>query len=177
MVVSASGTDLSTTCGSGATASDSDNEDTEIRAPFLLRKWPYFVTIIPGIALLYYFKIQIVWDRWSYGLYWYPFILIVPGVSILLCKLAEALDRKGIDGKTENGEKMRVGGKIKQFIEMLGDASLEIFLIHVGLFEFLQINGRTYSTGFWWGMFIIALIGGVMFRKVVKHIVQHFKNV
>lgn len=138
----------------------SDHEDTEIKTLFLLKNWPYFLTIIPGIALLYYFKIQIVWDRWSYGLYWYPFILIVPGVSILLCKLAD------VQGKN------KISGKINQFIEMLGDASLEIFLIHVGLFEFLQINGRTYSCGFWWGMFIIALAVGVMLRKIVKRAVE-----
>lgn len=134
-----------------STPSASDHEYTS-----LLKPWLYLIPIIPGIALLYYFKVQVVWDRWSYGLYWYPFILIVPGVSFLLCKLAAAQDRNIITSK------------INRFMELLGDASFEIFLIHVGLFELLQVNGATYPTAFWWLMFIIAMAAGLGFRHIIK---------
>ena len=58
---------------------------------------------------------------WSYGLWWYPYIIIAPTVSLLIAK--------GIDVSEE-----RINPLIK-FIDIFGKSSLEILLVAVYLYN------------------------------------------
>lgn len=115
------------------------------------------VIMVAGFLLSYYLlKIQGISDgmefidRWHYGLFWYPFLLIAPGLSMDLGFLGNIL------------------GRIK-IIDMFGIASFEIFLWHIFIFETAQsksINGALI----WTGLFIAAFATGYGYNRLVEFI-------
>lgn len=66
---------------------------------------------------------------WSHGLHWYPFILITPGLCILISLITMGL------------EICRPGRWLVKFPEMVGRNSFEVFLVHVPLFEACLYEG------------------------------------
>lgn len=63
---------------------------------------------------------------WSYGLHWYPFLLITPGVCIVLSLAGLAL------------EKVRYSKILTKPLAAIGAYSFELYLLHVPLYEFLH---------------------------------------
>lgn len=105
---------------------------------------------IIGIGLMYLCLHQSYLDLWHYGLYWYPFLLIAPGLSILLGLL---------------------GSRLPKWFGGLGDASFEIFLWHIGIYEFLLY--RTGRNVFMWIMiFLIGFIVGYGYHKLIVKIMK-----
>ena len=87
-------------------------------------------------------------DRWHYGLFWYPFLLIAPGLSMDLGYLGNILGRIRI-------------------IDMFGIASFEIFLWHIFIFETAQsksINGSFI----WTVLFIAAFAIGYGYNRLIE---------
>ena len=72
--------------------------------------------------------------RYNYGLYWYPFIIIVPGAIYLLANIAELLSN------------IRVGKGINNSFNYLGNITLEIYLIEVAFHERISILLNNYLT-------------------------------
>ena len=84
-----------------------------------------YIALLCGVAILaltYY----VVPDWLSmYGLYWYPFVLIVPGVCVLFTRVFE-----GMKGN-------RALNAISGCLACIGKASFEVYLIHILLFEYI----------------------------------------
>lgn len=78
-----------------------------------------------GVLVLCY----VLWKDylWDYGLWWYPFLVIAPALSLLLCRGMEATPR--------------VGRPVRFVLRALGKASLEILLISDLLFTHLKYLG------------------------------------
>ena len=78
-----------------------------------------------ALALLVSYYMLPEW-LWSRGLYWYPFALMVPGFCMLFSALAEKMQERPY---------LR---RIKQFLEIVGIYSFELYLVHVFLYEGLM---------------------------------------
>lgn len=79
---------------------------------------------IAGVAILYFLKTHYDEDfLWVTGLSWYPFILITPGLCILLSILAELL------------EPLRFLNWLLFVLTKIGEYSFEAFLIHLLLLD------------------------------------------
>jgi len=87
-------------------------------------------------------------DRWHYGLFWYPFLLIAPGLSMDLGYLGNIL------------------GKIK-LIDYFGMASFEIFLWHIFIFETAQ-SRNVKGTLTWTLLFVAAFAIGYGYYRLVE---------
>ena len=76
-----------------------------------------------GIFILHYTYIHYYLYLDGYGMWWYPFILIAPSLSVLLCGLLEKL-------------KAGRAAFLAQPLKIFGNASLEILLVSDFIFEF-----------------------------------------
>ena len=81
---------------------------------------------------------------WPYGLWWYPFVLIVPGLAMNLGLVAEFLSQ------------YRVGKLFRNVIDTIGNASFEIFLWHIAVFEF--VKPRFEMSAVKWTCLLIAVV-------------------
>ena len=84
----------------------------------------------------------------SYGLYWYPFILIVPGLCLFISVLAHA------------GQAFRVTRALFFLLQKLGDYSFEIFLTHIFCFEICtsQRLAGIFPTGYAGTLLMMLLV-------------------
>ena len=77
------------------------------------------VAFILGVGSLITCFILIPQCLWSYGLYWYPFILITPPLCVAISCIAIVF------------EKVRITRLIMSFLSLCGKYSFEIYLIHI----------------------------------------------
>ena len=63
---------------------------------------------------------------WHYGLFWYPFLLITPGMCVLYSKAALAL------------EKIAVGRGLLRCLDKVGENSFELFLVHYAAIDVME---------------------------------------
>lgn len=89
---------------------------------------------------------------WNGGCYWYPFIFIAPAMVFLLCRFFSWL---------ENHARHVLRG-----FEIVGECSLEIYLIHVVAFDYLHVA----SNWIWLLVYGIVLFSGYMYHDVIKEI-------
>ncbi len=127
------------------------------------------IVMIFGIMMLKYFLIHYSKYLWSYGLYWYPFILITPGLCLcvsLFCMLIE----KNIIGK----------GIIK-ILSVVGNHTLEIYLVHVLLFEIVKnsiTNGDIINSNLLWvKCWLIIVIATITLKYITKIVVLLFEKI
>lgn len=112
------------------------------------------LTMIIGFLLLYIFKTKFSGDMWLYGLWWYPFILIAPGLALDLSFAAEILEKNFLSNFICKG------------IRQLGNSSFELFLIHIAVFEFLK-SRYTLSAFHWIITIIMVSICSLLYRKLI----------
>ncbi len=90
--------------------------------------------------------------RWSYGLYWYPFILITPPLCMAISFVAKLL------------EKTKVTKPILKLLSLCGQYSFELYLIHIPLVAIIPMVITKYnlvnvSWGVWLaGLFVLILL-------------------
>lgn len=103
---------------------------------------------------------------WNYGLWWYPFILITPGLCVLISLLSDLLCR------TKAG-KFAVG-----LLGKIGEHSFEIYLIHIFLFECItDLVEKGYLPGrslVWLISFAAVLILAAAFKWFVTRLSKKF---
>lgn len=75
--------------------------------------------MLAGLIILKLFYVKSPQYLWLYGLYWYPFILITPGLCILISVFAEI---------TQN---INLAKGFLKILEKIGEYSFEIYLIHI----------------------------------------------
>ena len=120
-------------------------------------------------ALLYALMVVGLWslflavDRfaakcWPYGLWWYPYILITPGLCMALASFFALLSKAAATRWIPKG------------LSLLGNASFEIFLIHVALYDlgprFLPVKGRIA----WGVLFALSCCAGVAYHAVIQRL-------
>ena len=87
----------------------------------------FLAALAGGLALLLFFR----WFPsriWSHGLCWYPFLLIVPGLCMLLSRLAAIAEQYA-------GTRW-----INRLLGVIGNYSFEVYLVHDFLYETLMVT-------------------------------------
>ncbi len=113
---------------------------------YLLGIFSYFV--------MYHLREAFPLLMWPYGLHWYPFIFIAPAVTFLLCRLLSLMDT------------ISIGHKICEMLGKVGQCTLEIYLIHIVLFDYLHIK----SSLLWILIFIIMVTCGYFYHRLIIRI-------
>lgn len=111
--------------------------------------------MIPGLLLT-----VLVWHSWgdiwgdSLGLWWYPFMLVVPGGVFLTGEIAHGI---------RNWKSANI---LLRPLEALGEASSEALMIHVGIYKLIQLYFRLYPK-YWVLVMLLCLVLAVGYRKLV----------
>lgn len=120
-------------------------EQREFQKEALLQKAAYAM-ILPGLLLIFLANRT---GLYAYGerlgLWWYPFLLVIPGACILVARLDGALSSHALWNRLTNP------------LRLCGESSAEILMIHVGIFKLLQwvvsLNRKTW---------VLVLVGCVV---------------
>ena len=127
---------------------------------YIWQKYPVLfwnVSMVAGVVMLVFCLKKMSGYLWNYGLWWYPFVLITPGMCVDLGVLARALGKSFI------------GSAIRKVIETAGDASFEIFLWHIGIFEF--VKPRFEMNALTWTLLLVAVVAwGILYRKLIQRL-------
>ena len=107
------------------------------------------VMLLGVVLLLYCYKYQAAY-LWSYGLYWYPFILIVPGMCLLISCAMELIS------------KFSIGKWVEKPLSLVGRYSFEIYLVHAFIYDmyryyFAAIDMK-YNSNKWWLVVMLMII-------------------
>lgn len=117
------------------------------------------ILMLAGFAILYLCLTKLSGYMWTYGLWWYPFVMIAPGLALDLGCLAQWL------------QKSKAGNILRRGINAAGEASFEIFLWHIGLFGYvkprLEMNGIR-----WLILAATAILIGIAYRKLIEKAVS-----
>ena len=95
------------------------------RRDSLRRGETILLLLLAPLGYVLYWELQKLFpDRlWDLGLYWYPFLLIIPGVMIALSWIVERLERFGF------------GRALNRAAVFLGGLTFELYLTHVSVAE------------------------------------------
>lgn len=102
------------------------------------------------------------WSSWGetwgtyLGLWWYPFLLVVPGGVFLTGELAGFLRRS------------KVITACMKPVEWLGDASAEGLMLHVGIYKLIQLYW-SFLPKYWMLILLGCCVLSVGYRKLVQH--------
>ena len=107
---------------------------------------------------LWYMVLVYRYDGWGLGyrlgLWWYPYAMFTPGLVLLISDLATPLRR--FDPLQ----------KLMHLVELLGESSGEILMIHMAIFKIIQYTTKISNN--WWVLVIaFCLISGVCYQKFV----------
>lgn len=108
------------------------------------------VLMIIGIVSLWWFQTYCYAILWTHGLYWYPFIAIIPGMCMLISLIMEKISN------------FRIGKYVERCLSVLGNYSFEIFLVHALMFDiyrafFIAFNPK-YNWDMYWYIVIVLIV-------------------
>lgn len=96
---------------------------------------------------------------WDYALYWYPFLLITPGLCLLLSQARRLLEGSALT-------------PVLRGIDHLGDISLELYLLHALVFRMLRnliARGVLPGGGMVWLLaFALSLAMSELFHRLMQ---------
>ena len=132
------------------------------------------IRIIWGIAVGGIVLLKLCFDfcseqLWTHGLYWYPFILITPGICIFISMCLAWI------------KKYKHLRWIKKALEFIGQYSFEIYLVHIPLFEYVHkmIEERgviQHRNLILFGTIVFTVIGCVLLRAIVNGVCRIYKQ-
>jgi peptidoglycan/LPS O-acetylase OafA/YrhL len=126
----------------------------------------WMILMTTGIAFLLLFKFHMEDLMWSYGLYWYPFFFIVPGLCLAISMISELFEA--------HLHMHPVVGMLR----IVGNHTFELFLLHVVIFEIL--NEQLIATGVIisrWRYWIAALLVLIPLCAILKNMGETIRKV
>lgn len=97
---------------------------------------------------------------WGFGIWWYPFLLIVPGMCFLLGLVFEGMDRiKGVR-------------LLLKPVKLIGEASFEIYLLHIAAFDILPGYLGVSSNKRWLALMAASVAAGVLYHLLVEAVMK-----
>ena len=101
---------------------------------------------------------------WSYGLHWYPFLLITPGVCIAISLVGILL------------EKVKFSKILTTPLATIGKYSFELYLIHVPLYEFLhpRLRELPYPRNLMWLATLPVIALGCIALKLTANLITSY---
>lgn len=128
------------------------------------------LVIILGLIGVYldYFTARLPFElTWSYGLSWYPGVLTVVGLPLLMIWFFAFC------------EKFRVLTWISTLFKIMGKYSFEIFLVHLIVYQAIGMLGYTGTgVGPWLGIMALAVLISVCYGKAINYLskLRHTAN-
>lgn len=122
----------------------------------------YLLTVV-GIGILYFVYAYIPDWLEMYGLYWFPFVLIVPGLCMILCRGIAVLER------------YKIVAWLLKSLEHIGKASFEIYLIHILLFDFVLSTIGLKGNTEWILSAVLAIVAGILYKRAVSVLIKQMK--
>lgn len=121
-----------------------------------------------GFALLYVFHRCFDTLLWSCGLYWYPFILITPGLCLVISCFARLLTKSGWSAWLE------------KFLAVIGKYSFELYLLHIPVFfvaeaVIVKFGLEKYTNILWAAVFAAMPLGCLCFKLYMKLLAMPIK--
>lgn len=101
---------------------------------------------------------------WGFGIWWYPFILIAPGLCFLLALFMEGMDRI-------RGVKL-----LLKPVKLIGKASFEIYLLHIAAFDILPGYLGVSSNRRWLALTAAAVAAGVLYHLLVEAVMKRIER-
>lgn len=105
---------------------------------------------------------------WHYGLHWYPFILITPGICLIISYIMICVENK------------KWLSWVKKGLDVIGINSFELYLLHI--FSFTTVNTyiktwdlKAYNNFIWIFTFLLLPILCMCFKLYVKYAFKIFK--
>lgn len=132
-----------------------------------LKRWSKRIAIIllavVGIMLFVYYYYRDVNVLWLYGLWWYPFLLITPGLCYVLSLLFNFIQKiKGLK-------------IILVVLKCVGLASFEIYLLHIDIVKVI-IAKAVGMTNLRWGVAIVGMIMlGILYHYIIETLMKGYK--
>lgn len=126
-----------------------------------------FVMLV-GIAIYFVFRFEFEDYLWKFGLYWYPFILVTPGICIIISLVMEYV------------KKYKWLRWIEYLLNFIGNYSFEIYLVHILVFEVTTYLIETIqvipNTNITWAISIAIVVIGCFLLRSVTQTVQKALN-
>ncbi len=149
----------------GMIAAKNENLNISGKATFVAA----LLWIVGNISLFFGYRLDAKY-LWGYGLLWYPFLLMIPFVCILISCVAMFMESvRGLRG-------------INRIVGMIGQSSFELFLLHIFLFEVANRHwlskweDSSSKQGFIYcgvaGVIILAILYHFMIEFVKKRIIK-----
>lgn len=143
--------------------------DVRISKLWILWAWIFMEV---GARLYFHWSYVHPSELWLRGYFWYPFILITPGLCVLISCLMELI--KKVLGKA--------GECAEKVLELPGKFSFELYLLHVWLFDVINNNwipaGKVQDVTKTWILAVIVLIPAcLVLRGMANGVTYVIKNV
>ena len=113
-----------------------------------------------GGVILKLFYIKCSDFLWDYGLHWYPFVLIVPGLCIFISYLMCTFENN------------KAKSAIEKLLSLIGKNSLEVYLVHLLAFEVIGVlmkEGTIGASNFLWVIAVLLTIVGCIMLKGITY--------
>ncbi len=127
------------------------------------------ILMILGFVSLWYFTTYCFNILWTHGLYWYPFILIIPGMCMLISIAMEKIVT------------FKIGPYVEKVLAILGSYSFEIFLVHALMFDiyrafFIAIDPK-YNWDMYWYIVILLITPCCMVFIALNKFINKMLNI
>lgn len=148
-----------------------NGENDDINA--ISKKKSIIISVILSIVMILGFVVLIYWiniydnkQLRGYGTYWWPFIMITPGLTIILSFLFNLI------------RKVKFCKYVIKFIEIIGTSSFEIYLIHILLFDMLKKYMQQPNVNIKWiGIIVISIFISIAYHFLIDYIIKKITNV
>ena len=137
-----------------------DGKELEKKSMFML----ILATII-GVGMYFFFRFSFEDYLWKFGLYWYPFILITPGMCVVISIVMYKY------------EKYQWCMWLQKKLNMIGSYSFEIYLVHLLVFEIttylIEVMHIIPNTNVTWIVSVaVVAMGCIILKRIVKKTVS-----
>jgi len=105
---------------------------------------------------------------WNYGLYWYPFILIIPCLCLLISYIISVIEEKKYA--------LAICRPVLSFIALVGKCSFEAFLIHAFAFEILAAINQKYGLPHLGRFYIGVGLGSIVCAIAVNRVISQIQK-
>lgn len=128
------------------------------------------ILLIIGIITLKIFYLKYPYYLRNYGMYWYPYILITPGLCIVISLICYLIDNKII------------GKYIVKFLNFVGSNTFELYLTHILVFmivkymrakKIIELNNNKL----WVIAIIVSIIAAVALKYFTKLLVYLYEKI
>lgn len=120
------------------------------------------IGMILGFAVLLMCIYRYPETLWAYGTWWYPYLLITPGLCYTLSFVFEL------------GERIKVGRVVLFPLKWIGQASFEIYLIHIAAYDLVQQCRGELSNRQWLKLMLAAIVAGIGYHLMIEGLKKLF---